>query len=71
MALTLAQLQQRRDEILDEMGRASEVRFSDGRSVTQRPQTELDAALQRVDAEIAAMQSPQSRQFTVQTSRGL
>ena len=70
MALTLAQLQAQRAEIVEHMGKPSQVQFGD-KSVTYRPQAELDAALQRIDGEIAAMQSPQSRQFTVQTSRGL
>jgi 5-enolpyruvylshikimate-3-phosphate synthase len=69
MALTLAQLQAQRDEILSEMGGAQAVTFGD-KSVTRRPQQDLDAALARVDAEIASL-SPQSRQFKIQTSRGL
>ena len=70
MALTLEQLQAQREKILTDMGNTAQVQFGD-RSVTHRPQAEMDAALQRVDAEIAKLQSPQSRQFTVQTSRGL
>jgi hypothetical protein len=70
MALTLAQLQAQREKILSGMGNAAQVQFSGG-SVTHRPQAEMEAALQRVDAEIAALQSPQSRQFAVRTSRGL
>lgn len=67
---TLAELQAQRDEILSQMGGAQSLTFQD-RSITRRPQQELDAALARVDAEIAALQSPQPRQFTIQTSRGL
>lgn len=70
MALTLEQLQAERDKILDAMGQPVNVQF-EGRSVTQRAHTDLNAALQRIDAEIAKLQSPQSRQFTVQTSRGI
>ena len=72
MALTLAQLQAERDNILDGMGKEySRVEFGDG-GVTFRPQEELDAALQRIDAEIARLQSPsQPRQFTIQTNRGI
>jgi len=70
MALTLEQLQAQRDKILGEMGNASNLQFGD-RSVTYRPQAELEAALRRVSAEIAKLQSPQSRQFTIQTSRGI
>jgi hypothetical protein len=47
MALTLEQLQAQGDKILDEMGNASNVQFGD-RSVTYRPQAEVEAALQRV-----------------------
>lgn len=70
MALTLEQLQAERDKIVDAMGHPINVQFSD-RSVTQRSQADLEAALKRVDAEIAKLQSPQARQFTIQTSRGL
>jgi hypothetical protein len=70
MALTLDQLRANRDAILDEMGRASQLQFGD-RSITYRPQAEMDAALQRIDSEIAELQSPRSRQFTIQTSRGI
>jgi len=71
MALTLGQLQAERDKILDAMAQPITVQFSDRRSVTFRAQADLDAALKRVDAEIARLQSPQSRQFTIRTSRGL
>jgi hypothetical protein len=70
MAITLEQLQAQRDKILDEMGNPSHVQF-ESQSVTYRPQDELEAALRRVDAEIAKLQSPQSRQFTIQSLRGI
>jgi len=70
MALTLEQLQAQRDELIADMSKPSRIEFSD-RGVTNRPQGELDAALQRIDAEIAKLQSPQSRQFVIQTSRGI
>lgn len=70
MALTLEQLQAERDKILDAMGHPINVQFSD-RSITYRAQADLEAALKRVDAEIAKLQSPQSRQFTIQTNRGI
>ena len=70
MALTLEQLQAQREDVLTSMRAESRIECSD-RGVTYKPQAELEAALQRIDAEIAAMQSPQSRQFTIQTSRGL
>jgi hypothetical protein len=67
--MTLAELQAKREEILAEMG-APDVQF-EARGIKRRPQPELEAALARVDAEIARLQSPQMRQFTIQTSRGL
>ncbi len=70
MALTVEQLQAQRDEIVAQMSAPQQVAFK-GRSETLRPQAELEAALRRVDAEIARLQAPQDRQFTVQTKRGL
>ncbi len=67
--MTLAELQAKREEILAEMG-APDVQFEQ-RGVKRRPQPELEAALARVDAEIAKLQSPQDRLFTIQTKRGL
>jgi hypothetical protein len=65
MALTLAQLQTKRDEIVQSLGLAG-VTFGE-RSIQYARQQE---ALAAIDAEIAK-QSPQSRQFVIQTSRGL
>ena len=70
MALTLEQLQAQREKILGEMGGLQSLAFGD-KNITYRPQQDLDAALARVDAEIAKLQSPQNRQFTITTSRGL
>ncbi len=70
MALTLDQLRAQRDKIVSAMQGLSQVQFGD-KSVTYRTQADLDAALQKIDAEIARLQSPQSRQFTVQTKRGI
>ncbi|MCX6619990.1 MAG: hypothetical protein NTY38_02700 [Acidobacteria bacterium] len=70
MALTVGQLQTQRDAILDEMGKASHVEYGE-RRITRRPQDELDAALMRIDSEIAALQSLRARLFTIQTSRGI
>jgi len=67
--MTLEELQAQREAILAEMGQP-DVQFEQ-RGVTRRPQPELDAALARVDAEIAKLQSPQDRLFTIQTKRGL
>lgn len=69
MALTLEQLQAQRDAILTKMGGPQSVTEGD-RSVTHRPQADLAAALSRVEAEIAKL-SPQTKIFTIQTSRGL
>jgi hypothetical protein len=67
--MTLAELQAQRERILAEMG-APDLQFAE-RGVKRRPQPELDAALARLDLEIATAQSPQSRQFVIQTSRGI
>lgn len=67
--MTVAELQTQREKILAEMGQP-DVQFAE-RGVKRRPQPELDAALAKIDAEIAKLQSPASRQFVVQTSRGL
>jgi hypothetical protein len=67
--IVLATLLTQRDAILAEMGQP-DVQFGT-QSVKRRPQAELDEALKRIDREIAQMQSPQSRQFTIQTSRGI
>lgn len=69
MALTLDQLQAQRDAIVAEMGQPN-VQFAE-RALTRRPQSELDAALRKIDAEIAKLQSPQNTVFTIQTSRGI
>lgn len=70
MALTLAELQAQRDDIVEEMGKPISVHY-DNRGVTRRPQAELEAALARIDSEISRLQNSQARQFTIQTSRGL
>ncbi|MGE5647028.1 MAG: hypothetical protein ACM336_14675 [Acidobacteriota bacterium] len=67
--MTLAELQAKREEILAEMG-APDVQF-EARGVKRRPQPELEAALAKIDAEIAKLQSPLDRLFTIQTKRGL
>lgn len=65
--MTLEQLQAKRDEILKAIGIARVI-FAD-RSVEYTADKEKELAV--IDAEIARLQSPQARQFTVQTSRGL
>lgn len=71
MALTLEQLQEERDALLEQMGKGyNRIQFQD-RALDYRPQAELEEALKRIDREIAALQSPQSRQFTIQTNRGI
>lgn len=69
MALTLDQLQAQREAIVAEMGQP-DVQF-EGRAIKRRAQPELDAALRKIDAEIAKLQSSQSTVFTIQTSRGI
>ena len=70
MAQTLEQLQAQRDSILSDMAKPSKIAF-EGMQTDYRPQADLEAALRRVDAEIAKVQSPQPRQFTIQTNRGI
>ena len=72
MALTLDQSykQAARDTLISDMGLGyNHVQFQD-KNLTYRPQVELEAALRQVDAEIARLQNPAGRQFTVQTNRG-
>lgn len=71
MALTLDQLQKQRDQLVAEIGSESHVTLADGSSASYKPQADIEEALMRIDREIAALQSPQSRQFTIQTNRGL
>jgi hypothetical protein len=64
--MTIEELQAKRDEIVKCIGT---IRVTYGeRSVEFSKQSE---ALALIDAEIARLQSPQPRQFTIQTSRGL
>lgn len=63
--MTLEDLQTKRDEILASIGHAR-ITFGE-RSLEYSRQQE---ALALVDAEIARLQSPQPKQFTIQTSRG-
>jgi len=67
---TLSDLQAQRDQIVSAMSQPEEVRF-ESRLVRQRSQQDLDAALRRIDAEIAKLQTPGATKFTIQTSRGL
>ena len=64
--MTLEELQTKRDEILASIGHAR-VTFGE-RSLEYSRQQE---ALALIDAEIARLQSPQVRLFTIQTKRGL
>lgn len=64
--MTLEQLQAKREEILQSLGIAR-IQFGE-RSIEYARQQE---ALAVVDREIAKLESPQPRQFTIQTSRGL
>lgn len=67
--MTLAELQAQRERILAEMG-APDLQF-EARGVKRRPQPELDAALAKIDSEIARLQSSAPRQFTIHNSREL
>ena len=65
--MTLDQLQAKRDAIVQSLGMAR-VQF-ENRSIEYVQDKQRELAL--IDAEIARLQSPQSRQFTIKTSRGL
>ena len=68
---TLAELQAQRDVIVKGMSSPAQLHFGD-RGVTHRPQGELEAALQRIDAEIAKAQGKANGSvFQVTTGRGL
>ena len=70
MARTLEQLQTARDAIIDQMSQP--VRGVTGNDMVEfRSQQDLEHALAKVDAEIAALSGSQSTVFTIQTSRGL
>jgi len=65
--MTLAELQQRRNEILQTLGIAR-IQFGE-RSIEYARQAE---ALQAIDREIARLTQPgEAKVFTIQTSRGL
>lgn len=68
--MTINELQVQREAILKQMA-APESLSSGDKSIRNRQQGDLEAALQRIDAEIAALQSPQPRNFVIQTNRGL
>lgn len=68
--MTIEELQASREAILKQMAAPSSVTRGD-MSVQHRQQSDLEAALRRVDAEIAALQSPQPRNFVIQANRGL
>lgn len=53
---TLVELTARRDQIIAQMTGPSELRFN-GRMVVNRPMAELQALLERTQAEIAALES--------------
>jgi hypothetical protein len=65
--MTLAELQERRDEIVRTLG-VARVQFGE-RSIEYARQAE---ALQAIDREIARLTQPgEAKVFTIQTSRGL
>ena len=67
---TLSELQAQRDEIISQMSAPLTVQYRE-RSLTHRSFADLEAALQKIDGEIAKLQSPQSGKFTIRTNRGL
>ena len=71
MARTLVELQTARDSIIQQMSMPDSLSFGD-RAVRSKPQADLEAALIKIDSEIAALTGgAPSRVFTVQTNRGL
>ncbi|MFN7918917.1 MAG: hypothetical protein U0Q16_02400 [Bryobacteraceae bacterium] len=70
--MTLPELQAQRAELLKGMTQAIlEITSPDGTRLVYRSQQEMEGAIRRLDAEIAALATPQeSRVFTVQTNRG-
>jgi hypothetical protein len=64
--MTLEELQAKRDEVLRSLG-VVRVQYGE-RSVEFARQSDV---LSAIDREIARLQSPQSRVFTIQSSRGL
>jgi len=65
--MTLAELQQKRDEIVRTLG-VARIQFGE-RSIEYARQAE---ALQAIDREIARLTQPgEAKVFTIQTSRGL
>ena len=67
--MTLAQLQAKRETLLKSLGMASIEH--DGNAIRYNSDENKLASLRAIDAEIAALQNPQSRQFTIQTKRGI
>lgn len=65
--MTLEELQAKRDEILATIHEAR-LQFGDR---SEEFITDKAKALAIIDAEIAKLQSPAERQFTIQTKRGL
>ena len=70
MPRTVEELQAQRDQILAGMSEISHVQGPTA-AVSFKSQADMELLLKRLDAEIAALQGTQSRQFTIQTNRGL
>ena len=64
MPMTVEQLQEQREKILADMSSAQQTTFGD-RSVTWRSQADLDAALTRIDREIARQSGPSIKQIVI------
>lgn len=67
--MTLEQLKAKREQILKSLGLAGVRSGEDG--VSFGADSEKLAALAKLESEIRALESPQPRQFTVQTNRGI
>jgi len=69
MALTVEQLQAKRERLLQVLG-TNEVTV-DNQTIRYTGDEDKLRALRAIDAEIAALQAPQARQFVIQTKRGI
>jgi hypothetical protein len=68
--VTLEQLQAEREKLLGSLSAPDSLTFAD-RSMRNRTPEQIRAAIAQIDGEIGKLQTPEPRQFVVQTKRGL